>query len=202
LFLSRAYSGEIPERAKDRKLVDISPACQYKIELFNIPLNAAYGAGLNYARRYDEAITQLKKTIEMDADHRNAHTALVMAYSLKGMYPEAVEHRIIALRIANQHEWAESVRDGFAKAGWTGVLRAELERFGALGYSADRLPHYNKAHLLAALGEKDQAYAELENSLAKHEQPALVFLKTDPRLDPLRDDPRYKELLRKVGFPE
>ncbi len=54
---------------------------------------------------------------------------------------------------------------------------------------------------LAALGEKDEAFATLNRAYENHEF-GLLLIKTDPRLDPLRDDPRFQELLRKVGFPQ
>lgn len=173
-----------------------------EIEPFNIPLNATYGSALNFARRYDEAIAQLKRTIELDPEHRNAHVSLVLAYNMKGMYAEAVEHRVRALRIANQDQWAEGIREGFAKEGWPGVLRTELARFGERGPSPDRLPHYNSAWVLAALGSKDEAFAALEKSLESREQPSLIFLKVDPRFDSLRGDPRFDQLLKKIGFPD
>lgn len=118
------------------------------------------------------------------------------------MYPEAVNHRITALRLANQNQWADSLRDGFAKSGWTGALREELKRFSTVGNSPDRLPYYNEAAVLTLLGEKDNAFAALEKSLRAREQPSLVFLKVDPRLDPLRDDPRFPGFLEKVGLPK
>jgi eukaryotic-like serine/threonine-protein kinase len=172
-----------------------------EIEPFNLPLNTALGGALTSARRYDEAIVQLKKAVELDPNHRNAYIALVTVYTQKGMYAEAAENRVMALKVGNQDEWANSVRDGFAKDGWLGVVRAELERFERLGYLADRLPHYNKAHLLAFLGEKDKAFAALDESVKAREQPALVGLKTDPRFDSLRDDPRFREIMRRAGFP-
>ena len=172
-----------------------------EIEPFSLPLNTAYGNGLIYARRYDEAIAQLKKAVELDPNHRNAHVGLTIAYSLKGMYAEAFEHRITSLMLGGQPGWANEIREGFAKAGWPGLIRAELERFRLGERSADRLQYYNEAHLLAALGEKELAFLALEKSLESREQPALVFLKTDPRFDALRGDPRFAEFLKRVGFP-
>jgi hypothetical protein len=56
------------------------------------------------------------------------------------------------------------------------------------------------ATVYAALGEKDKAFAELNKSYEMREN-IMTLTKVDPRLDPLRDDPRFEELLRKVGFP-
>jgi len=173
-----------------------------EIEPFSLPLNTAYGALLVYSRRYDEGIAQLNKAINLDPDHRNAHIALVTAYSLKGMYGEATQHRVTALRIANQEKWADRIAEGFAKDGWKGVLTADIERYQSGGYSADRLPNYNVAVLYTMLGEKDKAFEALEEGIRAKEQPSLVYIRVDPRLDPLRGDPRFDEIVSRVGFPK
>jgi TolB-like protein/Tfp pilus assembly protein PilF len=165
-----------------------------EIEPFNIPLNTTYGILLTAARRYDEAIDQLKKTISLDPTNRNAHVALTTAYVLKGGYTEAVEHQIMVSKIGGDERFAETLRQAFAKDGWPGVLRAQLN-------SPDGYSHYNRAHLLAALGKKDEAFAELERSLESGETLSLVFVKTDPRFDPVRSDPRFQEFCKKIGIP-
>ncbi|HKX84835.1 MAG TPA: hypothetical protein VJL58_11485, partial [Pyrinomonadaceae bacterium] len=174
-----------------------------EIEHFNIPLNSGYGESLTCARRYDDAITQLKKTVDLAPDHRNAHVLLAVVYGLKGMYPESVKHRIEALRLSGQNdEWAERIRVGFAKDGWPGVLRAELARFDKLGADPDRRPRFNKAAFLVALGENEAAFTELQISLESRELINLIHLKTDPRFDALRNDRRFPEMLRRIGFPD
>ena len=55
--------------------------------------------------------------------------------------------------------------------------------------------------LLIALGMKDEAFASFEKAIGVHD-PKMGYLKSDPAFDPLRDDPRFKELLKNVGFPE
>ncbi len=173
------------------------------IEPFNLPLNTSYGGALVNARRYDEGIAQLKKATDIDPDHRNAHVLLAIAYSLRGMYSEAVEHRVTALKLAGQDDWANSVRAAFSKGGWPAVARAELERFQTIdrSQSSDRWPFYNEAAWFSQLGEKDKAFASLIRSIETQEQPWLIFLKVDPRFESLRDDPRFNNLLDKLGFP-
>lgn len=84
----------------------------------------------------------------------------------------------------------------FTKGGWEGFLRAMTgERRPA------NLRSYFAVTFHAALGEKDKAFAELNKAYEKREY-FLVLLKVDPRLDPLRDDPRFAELMRRVGLPQ
>ncbi len=173
-----------------------------ELEPYNIVLNTNYGSALTYARRYDEAIAQLKKTLEMDPNFRNAHGALVVAYAMKGMYAESVKHRIRTLELAPMPEFAVRMREAFEKRGWVGVLEAEYDRLiTSPERTVDRTPYYTEAVYLTLLGEKEKAFVVLDKSIAAGENPSLVFLKVEPRLDPLRDDPRFAELLKKVGFP-
>jgi adenylate cyclase len=60
---------------------------------------------------------------------------------------------------------------------------------------------YDAAITLVMLGDKDKAFAEL-NRAYENREPHMVYLKVAPRLDPLRDDRRFKELLTRVGFPQ
>jgi tetratricopeptide (TPR) repeat protein len=173
-----------------------------EIEPFNLPLNNTYGITLTYARRYDESIAQLTRSVGLDANNINAEAALAVVYSLKGMYPEAVEHRIKEAKLGGDDQFAEVIREAFSKAGWPEVIRVELTRFEAANRTPDGYFHYQKARLLATLGKTDEAFSELERSLHEREQPALVFVKADPRFDSLRGDPRFQEILKKVGLAE
>ena len=172
------------------------------IEPFNMPLNSSYGGALVSARRYDEAIAHLKKALELDPNFRLAHVALINAYRMKGMYAESVAERIVALKLANEDQWAAELHDGFAKGGWNGFLQAEYRRAASTEHSVDRVSYYNEAVVLAELGEKEKAFAALNKSFEAHENPSLVVLKVEPRLDALRDDPRFDGLLKRIGFPQ
>lgn len=90
----------------------------------------------------------------------------------------------------------------------------ELKYFGGLtneeGFlrymTGERRPPTMASYFVAvyhtALGEKDKAFAELNKSYENREISLIQGLKVDPRLDPLRDDPRFQDLLKKIGFPE
>jgi len=64
----------------------------------------------------------------------------------------------------------------------------------------DDLP-YKLAIVCAALGKNDQAFAWLEKAFEEHTPRLLLFLNSDPRVDPLRSDPRFQDLLRRIGLP-
>ena len=173
--------------AKHRQALEIEP-----LSLIN---NRDYGESLILARRYDEAMTQLKKTLELDADFLAAHVSLGFVYQMKGNYAESVEERAKVQELRGNPQPRAQIRESFAKGGWEGFLRNQIENRKTSNQTA-----YMTATLHAALGEKDKAFAELNRSYENREF-FMTLLKVDPRLDPLRDDPRFQELLRRVGFP-
>ena len=166
-----------------------------ELEPLSLNINANYGGLLKNARRYDEAVAHLKKTLELDENFAPTYGQLAQAYWLKGNYAESVEALARTREIDGEHEVASLMRESFAKGGWEGFLRYMTEDRRAPWLS------FNLATYHAALGEKDKAFAAL-NKAYENREAFLVLLKVDPRLDPLRDDPRFSELLRKVGLPQ
>ena len=162
-----------------------------EIDPFSLIINRQYGVSLLFARQYDEAIAQLKKTIEMDANFAPAHSALSLAYQLKGNYAESVEEQAKYEELTGNQQSAALARESFARGGWQGFLRA---------MTGERQPSkYKVATFHAVLSEKDKAFAELNKSYQEHET-ILGLLKVDPRFDSLRADPRFAEVLRRIGL--
>jgi len=162
-----------------------------EIDPDSLIINRQYGVSLLFARQYDEAIAQLKKTIEMDANFALAHSTLSLAYQLKGNYAESVEELAKYEELSGNQQSAALARESFARGGWQGFLRAMTgER---------QTSNYKVATFHALLGEKDKAFAELNKSYQEHET-ILGLLKVDPRFDSLRADPRFAEVLRRIGL--
>jgi TolB-like protein/Tfp pilus assembly protein PilF len=164
-----------------------------ELEPLSPGINTGYGSMLTYARRYDDAIAQLKKAVELDQNFFLAHSALSAAYQLKGNYSDSVEERARYFELNGKLQFAASIRESFVKDGWEGYLR-NMTGPGA-EESFARAPYY------AALGEKDEAFTVLNDAFERRSF-VLVNIKVNPLLDPLRDDPRYDELVKKIGFPE
>jgi hypothetical protein len=93
--------------------------------------------------------------------------------------------------VVGDQDSARLIRASFAKAGWPGVLRAITAKD-----RLSKLTRYEMVTFRVALGEKEQAFAELDKSYELFGP----MLNIDPLLDPLRDDPRFVELLRRVGL--
>jgi TolB-like protein/lipoprotein NlpI len=162
-----------------------------EIDPLSLPINWSYGIDLFYARKYDEAIAQLKKTQELHPDFPRTHSWLARIYHLQGRYAECVEAWAKNHELEGKPEIAAFLRESFARDGWEGFMQATINR--------QMFEYILLANFYAALGEKDKSFAEL-NKAYENRSNQLHLLKVDPRLDPLRDDPRFQELLRRVGL--
>jgi len=156
-------------------------------------INLHYAESLYYARRYDEAIVQLKRTLDLNPDFATAYQRLTKFYQVSGNHAEAARSFATYRELIGEPGSAKLIRASFAKAGWQGVLRA----ITATDQLA-KLSRYEKVIFRVALGERNKAFAELNESYE-------VFgplLKIEPLLDPLRDDPRFVEIMRRAGLTE
>jgi len=182
----------------EESIVEIKRA--QELDPLSLDINANLGRMLYYARRYDQAIEQCRKTLEMDPAFPSAHYVLGMVYAQKGMYEESIG----ALRKAASFYGFRSMV--LATLGWTYALagrRGEaLTVLAQLKLLAKQ--RYVDATALAlvytGLGNKDQAFAWLEMGYQERSV-MMTALKSDARFDGLRSDPRFQDLLRRVGFP-
>ncbi len=132
------------------------------IEPLNLGFQATYGFTLVYARRYNEAIAQLKKTLELDANFPISHNFLSIVYWLKGNYTQSVEERAKVLEITGETQKAALVRESFVKGGWPGFLRLSIRESILPGTR-----FYGLAGYYATMGEKDEAFAALNQAYGK-----------------------------------
>jgi TolB-like protein len=165
-----------------------------ELEPLNLLFSSTYGLILIYARRYDEAVEQLKRTLELDADFHSAHNFLSFVYWVKGAYAQSVEERAKILEINGDRQKAALVRESFAKGGWREFLRVSVRESITFGSR-----FYSLAAYYTALGEKDSAFAVLTQAYENRE-PLVSIIKVDPRLDTLRNDPRFQQFVQRVGF--
>ena len=162
-----------------------------QIDPLSLILNRQYGASLLFARQYAAAITQMKKTVELDANFAVGHSTLSVAYRMKGNYAESVEELARFQELIGADQPAALMRESFAKGGWEEFLRAMTDN----GRPANLTP-YNVATFHAALGEKDRAFVELNKSYQNREA-ILGLVKVDPRFDSLHDDPRFENIVNR-----
>lgn len=153
-----------------------------------------YGFGLFHARRYDDCIEQSRRALELDGNFPAAFLSLAFAYHMKGEYAESVAAYATFSELCGAVETAKNIRESFDSGGWEGFLRTMTAPDAPVNVS-----EYILAVFCAALGDTDGALAKLRASLAARE-PHIVMIKVDPRFDGIREDERFAELLRSVGF--
>jgi tetratricopeptide (TPR) repeat protein len=161
------------------------------------------GLSLFYAHRYDEAAEQLRVAVERDPTYFASHLYLGLACEQQGNLSSALAELQTANKLAlggEQFQAMSELGHLYARMGRNGEaeqILKELTRRSEQGY----VPAYDFAIVYVGLGRKEQALASLEKAYADHGG-GLVWLKVDPELDPLRSDPRFAELLRKVGLAQ
>ena len=169
------------------------------------PLDLNMGGNLSWiyfsARQYDRALEQGKKTYELDTNFVTARWNVSNAYIGKGMYTEAIAINEKALQTDPTSQFAlHSVGYAYARSGRRQEAEEVIKRFREIAKSQYTVSYWI-ATIYAALDDKDKAFAELENSLAEHDF-YLHRLKVDPFWDPLREDPRFKEMLKRLNLSE
>jgi adenylate cyclase len=182
-------TGRIEEGlAEGRRAVELDPLSQV--------VNLSLGIELNAARHYDQAIAQLQKTLKIGKNFADTNYFLFEAYANKGQYREAVEVYARQKRLEGEPEQAvDAITAAFARDSWPGFLR---QRIGVLEAEPHPVPE-EIASFHARLGEPDRAFFWLEKSYT-YRSARLTLLKVDPRYDNLRADPRFADLLRRIGL--
>jgi tetratricopeptide (TPR) repeat protein len=156
---------------------------------------------LTFARKYDWAVQQGVEALRLEPNHPTTRVALGFAYAASGMYDKAISicDTTLTTDPGNQ-DCLQVVGLAYAKAGRRQEAEQVLRKFeelGRTGYSVS----YRPAAMYALLGDKDKAFALLEKALAAHDWD-MGRLNVDPFLDSLRDDPRFKDLIKRMGFSE
>ena len=173
--------------AERRAAVDLDPSGSTYFEL---------GMAYFFARDYDRAIEQLNKALELEPGFQAALGVLIRAYAQKGQYDLA----IAKIQEAQERNFLGTAAQVYALAGRKNDAQRvieDLERRSQQSY----IPATTFASVYAALGDNDKTMEYLEKG---YEERAfqMQFLKVDPLWDNIRSDPRFVNLVRRVGFPE
>ncbi len=170
------------------------------LDPLNLILNTNVADGFYYAHQYDRAIEQYRKTQDLDANFSLAHWGLGSAYDRKGMYKEGIEEWQKAFVLAGDSRSAEIIGKGYSRSGYNGAIRAWLDDL--ISQSKHQyVSAVNVAEMYARLGEKDHALEWLEKGYQTRDA-SMVDLATEPTFEFLHSDPRYDDLLRRVGLPQ
>jgi eukaryotic-like serine/threonine-protein kinase len=192
LFLS--WDARFPEALSHlRRAVELDP--------LNLQYNTNLGQALGSARQYDASVEQLKKTLEMDPNYANAHSQLAREYFEMGKYDLWLEEWKKAQSLFQQPDElaiAEEVAKVYSKSGLKPAKLREIEMRKELAKRRYVDPT-DIAYAYADLGDKEQTFAWLDKAAAE-KSGGLEVVKIIPALDPWRKDPRYLDLLKRIGL--
>jgi len=176
--------------------------CARDLDPLSLPINNALAGRLLAGSRYDEALKQVQKTLELDAHFAPAHQTLGWVYLHSGKQEEAIREFQNALRLSGTADADLQLDLGIAYA-MTGKrdearrILAKLENLHEQG----GVPSGSVAILHGALGESNEAFAWLEKAYEERD-PQLTYIKAGRRFEPLRKDPRFAELVHRLGLPD
>ena len=174
-------------------------ATAVRLDPLSLPIADSIGEFLYFERRYEEAIEQFRKILEMDPNFLASRISLGHTYVEAGMFDRAEVEFLNARQIT-----AESI-DALAGLSYTYAMSGN--RQAALKVLADLtelskqryVSPYDLALIHVALDEKEDAFRCLEKGYDECAE-WMIFTNADPRLDPLREDERFSDLLARLGF--
>jgi serine/threonine-protein kinase len=183
-----------PMGRHDEAIAEMERAME--IEPLSLIQGANFAGVYMYARQFDRAVEQAKKTYDLDPTFFGGQNWLCHAYDAKGMYAESLA--ISEKTIGSTFQLLAPMAYAYAKTGRRREAEEVIKRWKELE-KTQYIINYWLATAYAALGEKDLAFAELEKSYQARDW-FLPRIKTDSFMDPLRDDPRFADLVKRVGL--
>jgi len=180
------------------------------VDPFHPVLNFNHCTTLFQARRYNEAIAQCQKTLNLvpglnrsyfGPETPSVHRALANVYSQKGMFTEAIAEAQSAVSTSENSPVALALLGSiYARAGQTNNAARIIDELQVRMNNGEYAPPLNIAFIYANLGDNDKAFYWLNRAFDERES-RLGNMKSSPNFDPLRSDPRFEELMKRVGLP-
>ena len=179
--------------AERKRACDLDP--------LSLSANSELGLAFYFARDYDQAIEQFQKTLELQPNFSLVDAFLPAAFEQKGKYDQAIAgfQNGIALKGSTELSFLMSgLGHVYGVSGKKAEARALLDELKQMSLQ-EYVPAESIALVYVGLGEKDQAFAWLEKAYGERSF-GVAWLKVEPRWDSLRSDPRFADLLRRVGL--
>jgi TolB-like protein/Tfp pilus assembly protein PilF len=167
-----------------------------ELDPLSLIINTTLGWQLYLAHRSDQGIEQLRKVLDIDAKFTPARRMLEEVYAQSGRQKEAVEEREKVVSLSGSPELAASIAEDFSKSGYKGVQQSWLDGLTEIskhGYVSS----YSIAEGYMRLGQKNKAFEWLEKAYQEHDS-GLVSIAVEPMFDPVRSDPRFKDIVRRM----
>jgi tetratricopeptide (TPR) repeat protein len=181
------------------KLPDAMAEAERGVELDPISARSFRDAGFTYyfSRRYDQALSMIRRAHALNINLPDEGFLLGDIYAEKGMYEKSIgEFR----KLGDSPHSIGHLGNAYARAGQTDAARNAIAQLQKSISKQGGVGMYEMALVYAGLGDKNEAFTWLEEAY-KMRNEGLTNLKIDPCLDPLRSDPRFNDLMRRVGLP-
>ena len=171
-----------------------------ELDPLSLIINVAVGWALYNARRYDEGIEQLRRTIELNPNYPVTYWILGLLLRKTGRFDLAMTEGENGVKFSGGSPLMRAaLAHTFAAAGRTAEALQTLNELAELATHRYVAPYFF-AGIHVGLGENDRAIACLEKSYEEHSH-WLIYLHIDPSMDGLRNDPRFQDLLCRIGLP-
>lgn len=183
----------------------------HELDPLSLHLADFEGWVLLYARRYDDAANQFRNVLQINPNYRRSRWGLARTYELQGRYNEAISECLKIPAIPNIDPFTKAAferrcslfqkiysRSGAARSSRKWFESARQEIHDAISRDDDA---YSIATLYAETGQDEKALDLLERCYAKHDA-SLLWLQVDPRMDKLRSNSRFQDLLHRIHFPQ
>jgi TolB-like protein/Flp pilus assembly protein TadD len=170
-----------------------------QLDPLSVIINANVGYTLYVARRYDEAIAELRRTVEFDRNFALAFQYLGYVYEQKGDYAQSVAslEEAVSLSPDNLTFDADLAR-AYAASGAVQQAQTKLDQLLVIS-TQTYIPAFDIANVYVGLKQYDRAVEYLERAYEEHAD-QLTYIGMEPRFDPLRKDPRFQEMLHRLGL--
>ena len=170
-----------------------------ELDPFSIPILLAAGVNEYDARRYDVALQDCRRAMEVDSTHFMLHRTLAGVYDRLGRDREAVDELLLSFELRGEGTVVPALRRTWREGGMRSLLAALIEGLKKKRAAGQYESAEHVAELYARLGQVDPAIEWLETAFREHD-PELNRLGVDPIFDPLRKDPRFAVMLHRLGL--
>ena len=195
------YGCYLSAREKHDAAIAAAQSAQ-NLDPLSFAVNADAGWYYLFARRYDNAIQQCRRTLELEPSFSPARFCLELAYMQKGMYKESLaQAQALLISYGASKEQAAALADADPETGLKRAWEWQLRGLYNASQQGQHISPYQFAWHYVVLGQDDQALDSLEKAYGERD-PFLVYLKGDPMFDPLRSDARFQDIVRRMNFPK
>ena len=171
-----------------------------QLDPLSLSINATLAGRYAAARQYDKGVALARKTLEMDPNFTQAHIGLGSIYENQGLWPQAIDEYQKAVDLSHGSPAAlTSLGHAYGASGNREEARKIAQRLAEMS-KEQNVSSLEMAAVVISIGDRDGACELLERAYRRRES-QIPFLNVDHRFDPLRSDPRFQDLVRRLDFP-